>query len=187
MSSGLGSFIGSIVGGAVTGGMAPRSARASRSPSPRRPKRRKPWWSASSRIPRRKPAAQLALEEALTARDTTASNAAMEIAKAQATVNLAEAHGNDRYSARWRPTAGWVCVAGLAYAFVLGPILTWLTGIIGAAIGAALPAAPLIEVGQLMVLLTGMLGLGVQRTVERTQGVPGAMPAARSPDPSFYP
>lgn len=176
MSSGLGSFIGSIVGGAVTGGMGPAIGEGIKIALPPAAEAAKTLVERLVPDPAAKAAAQLAIEEALTARDTTATNAAMEIAKAQATVNLAEAQGNDRYSARWRPTAGWVCVAGLAYAFVLGPILTWLTGIIGAAIGAALPAAPLIEVGQLMVLLTGMLGLGVQRTVERTQGVPGAMP-----------
>ncbi|WP_170246145.1 hypothetical protein, partial [Methylobacterium gnaphalii] len=62
------------------------------------------------------------------------------------------------------------------YQFVLAPILTWSTNIIGVAIGASIPVAPTLSINDLMVVLTGILGLGVQRTFERTQGVPGALP-----------
>ncbi|WP_280178549.1 3TM-type holin, partial [Methylobacterium gnaphalii] len=62
--------------------------------------------------PAAKAAAQAELEQALAARDVAAINAAMEVAKAQSQVNLAEATGNDRFSARSRPSVGWICAAG---------------------------------------------------------------------------
>lgn len=67
-------------------------------------------------------------------------------------------------------------MAGLGYQLVAQPILTWATGILGAAIGAALPVAPVLDGSTLATLLTGILGLGTMRTIERTNGVPGAMP-----------
>lgn len=109
-------------------------------------------------------------------RDFNVVEWAEEVAKAQTTVNLAEAQGNDRFSARWRPAAGWVCICGFAYQFVVAPVLTWGTNIVGVAIGAAIPPAPILSINDLMVVLTGILGLAIQRTYERTQGVPRALP-----------
>lgn len=60
---------------------------------------------------------------------------------------------------------------------MLAPILTWPTNIVGVAIGASIPVAPMLSINDLMVVLTGILGLGVQRTVERIQGVSVATPA----------
>ena len=172
MASGAGGFIGSIVGGALTGGIGPAIGAAL------------PSIADTAKVlverlvpdPNARAAAQAEVEAALAARDVAAINATMEVAKAQSTVNLAEAQGNDRFSARWRPSVGWICAAGFGYQFVLAPILTWSTNIIGVAIGASIPVAPTLSINDLMVVLTGILGLGVQRTVERVQGVPGAMP-----------
>lgn len=126
--------------------------------------------------PAQKAQAALDLQKLVTDREVAAVQAAADVAKAQIGVNAAEAQGNDRYSARWRPTAGWVCVGALAYQYVVAPLLTWATGIAGVMIGAAIPAAPQLNMTDLLPVLIGMLGLGVQRTIERTQGVPGAMP-----------
>lgn len=126
--------------------------------------------------PAQKAQAALDLQKLVTDREVAAIQAAADVAKAQIGVNAAEAQGNDRFSARWRPAVGWVCVFGLLYQFVVGPLLSWGTGIAGAVIGAAIPPAPSLDVSTLMTLLFGILGLGAMRTVERTQGVPGAMP-----------
>jgi hypothetical protein len=126
--------------------------------------------------PAQKAQAALDLQKLVTDREVAAVQAAADVAKAQIGVNAAEAQGNDRYSARWRPTAGWVCVAALAYQYVAAPLLTWATGLAGVMIGAAIPPAPQLNMTDLLPVLIGMLGLGVQRTIERTQGVPGAMP-----------
>ena len=176
MSSGIGNFIGSIVGGAVTGGMGPAIGEGIKIALPPAAEAARTLVERLVPDPAAKAAASLALEQAITDRDVAATNAAVEVAKAQASVNLAEAQGNDRFSARWRPAVGWVCTAGFAYQFVVAPVLTWATNIAGVAIGAAIPPAPTLSVSDLMTVLVGILGLGAYRTVERTVGVPGAMP-----------
>lgn len=175
MAGGAGSFIGGIIGSAVTGGIGPAIGAAL------------PSITDTARIlverlvpdPNARAAAQAEVEAALAARDVAAINATMEVAKAQSTVNLAEAQGNDRFSSRWRPATGWVCVCGFAYQFVIAPVLTWTTNLVGVAIGAAIPPAPVLSINDLMVVLTGILGLGIQRTVERVQGVSTAVPGAK--------
>jgi len=172
MAAGVGGVIGSIIGGAMTGGIGPVIGAAL------------PSIADTAKVlvdrlvpdPNAKAAAQAEIEQALAAREVAIVNATMEIAKAQSQVNLAEATGNDRFSARWRPSVGWICAAGFGYQFVLAPILTWATNLAGVMIGAAIPPAPTLSINDLMVVLTGILGLGIQRTVERTQGVPGALP-----------
>lgn len=120
--------------------------------------------------------AQKELEEVISAREAAVAQAISEQNAAQNAVNLAEAQGNDRFSSRWRPAAAWVCVAGFAYQFVFAPIMTWAAAIIGAAAGIAFPVPPTLSTGDLMPVLLGLLGLGAQRSYERVNGVPGAIP-----------
>jgi len=120
--------------------------------------------------------AQKELEEVISAREAAVMQAISEQNAAQNAVNLAEAQGNDRFSSRWRPAAAWVCVAGFAYQFVFAPIMTWAAAIIGAAAGIAFPVPPTLSTGDLMPVLLGLLGLGAQRSYERVNGVPGAIP-----------
>jgi hypothetical protein len=67
----------------------------------------------------------------------------------------------------WRPGAGWICVLGLGYAFLLRPLLPWVVQVSGL---ANVPPLPPIDVMELLVLLGGMLGLGGLRTKERLAG-----------------
>jgi len=83
---------------------------------------------------------------------------------AQIEVNKADATSGNWYQSGWRPSCGYVCVIGLLYEFLLQPLLSWGGGIWGFA------AAPKIDLGQLVVLLGGMLGLGTLRTVEKMKG-----------------
>ena len=82
----------------------------------------------------------------------------MEINKAEATTDL--------FRGGWRPATGWVCVAGLVYQFIVQPILPWLVSVAGGSV----PPLPAIDNETLMVLLTGMLGLGGLRTFEKVKG-----------------
>lgn len=89
------------------------------------------------------------------------------IAKAQLMVNAAEAASGNAYASSWRPTVGYVCVAGLFYTFLLQPLLPW----IAAVAGITVPPLPPLDTNVLMTLLLGMLGIGGMRTVERMKGV----------------
>ncbi len=92
-------------------------------------------------------------------------DADLRLMLAQADINKAEA-STDLFRGGWRPACGWVCAAGLAYTFLLRPVLPWLASLAGADV----QAMPEIDTDTLMVLLTGMLGLGGLRTVERIKG-----------------
>lgn len=97
--------------------------------------------------------------------DLAALDAELRLALGQLEVNKAEAT-TDMFRGGWRPAVGWVCVIGLGYQFILQPVLPWLVALFGAQV----PPLPAIDNETLMVLLTGMLGLGGLRTIERVKG-----------------
>ena len=97
--------------------------------------------------------------------DLAALDAELRLALGQLEVNKAEAT-TDMFRGGWRPAVGWVCVVGLGYQFILQPVLPWLVALFGAQV----PPLPAIDNETLMVLLTGMLGLGSLRTIERVKG-----------------
>lgn len=93
-------------------------------------------------------------------------DADMRLALAQIDVNKAEAQ-TDLFRGGWRPAVGWCCVFGLAYQFLAQPLLPWVATVLGFSV----PPLPAIDNETLMVLLTGMLGLGGLRSWEKTRGV----------------
>ncbi len=94
-------------------------------------------------------------------------NAETSLALGQIEVNKIEAASASIFVAGWRPGAGWVCVAGLTYSVLGQPMLSWLSAIQG------WPLPPVVGNEVLMGLLTGLLGLGGYRTLEKTKGVAG--------------
>ena len=93
-------------------------------------------------------------------------DADLRLALGQLEVNKVEAASPDLFRGGWRPAAGWMCVAGLAYQFLAQPLLPWLVALTGHTV----PALPPIDGDALMALLLGMLGLGGLRTIERVRG-----------------
>lgn len=89
-----------------------------------------------------------------------------QLALGQLKVNEVEAQHSSVFVAGWRPAIGWVCVVGLAYNFLIYPMLTWLV----AATQAGFTPPPLLS-ENLMELVLGMLGLGAMRSFEKWKGV----------------
>jgi hypothetical protein len=84
---------------------------------------------------------------------------------AQTEINKAEASNPNLFVAGWRPAAGWTCVIGFAYTFLMYPCITWFSKMRG------LEVPPEIDATLLVNLLFGMLGLAGMRTYEAKQGV----------------
>src|SRR5260370_14102014 len=90
---------------------------------------------------------------------------------AQIEVNKTEAASPSTFVAGWRPFIGWICGAGLACQFIFGPLFTWISNLMHRP-----TPFPTLDLGTLMTLLLGMLGLGGLRTYEKVAGGPGAGP-----------
>ena len=80
----------------------------------------------------------------------------------QMEINKVEAASSSLFVSGWRPSIGWVCGAGFAVQFVVGPLAEW-----GSALAGHPVKFPQMDTGTMMPLLLGMLGLGGLRTAEK--------------------
>jgi hypothetical protein len=85
--------------------------------------------------------------------------------QSQTDTNKVEAASTSTFVAGWRPFIGWICGCGLAYQFFVITMLSWVSEII------KIPPPPALDMGTLITLLCGMLGLGSMRTVEKINGI----------------
>ena len=91
----------------------------------------------------------------------------INLSLAQVSLNQTEAASKSIFVAGWRPFIGWICGFGLAYAFILSPLMQF-------AVVLAMdtpPDFPVLDISELMPILLGMLGLGSLRTYEKVKGV----------------
>jgi len=86
--------------------------------------------------------------------------AAVQLVQGQLDINKAEATNPNMFTSGWRPYIGWVCGTGLGYQFLIYPVLV-----------AFIPKIVQLDMGTLLTLLLGMLGLGGMRTFEKLNGV----------------
>ena len=98
---------------------------------------------------------------------TMADKHAQQIALAQIEVNKAEAASGSLFKGGWRRAVGWVCAIAFAYHFIIKDLI-----IFGASFaGAELPELPEFDMGTLLTVLGGMLGIGGLRTYEKQKGI----------------
>jgi hypothetical protein len=115
--------------------------------------------------------AQLADQEAARAHDEMMG---------QIATNTAEAQRGNMFVAGWRPFVGWTGGIGLAYSFVIEPMADWI-----AKVGFHYAGTfPVLDTGQLMALVTGMLGFGTMRAVEKIKGVEDSRPIGTTVTPT---
>tara|TARA_Y100001954_G_scaffold205109_1_gene226910 strand:+ start:402 stop:797 length:396 start_codon:yes stop_codon:yes gene_type:complete len=98
---------------------------------------------------------------------TMAEKHAQELAKGQLEINKAEAGHKSIFVAGWRPFIGWTCGVALAWHFVIAPFIMFFS----AYFGLNMPALPDFDMGSLLTVLMGMLGLGGLRTFEKYKGI----------------
>lgn len=84
---------------------------------------------------------------------------------AQTEVNKIEAQHASVFVAGWRPFIGWTGGVGIAYTFVLAPFIEFVARAAGYT-----QEMPMPDAGQLMTLVTAMLGVGAMRSYDKTKG-----------------
>lgn len=98
----------------------------------------------------------------------------------QMETNKVEASSTSMFVAGWRPFIGWTGGIGIAYSFVVEPIASWTARVVFAYTGTF----PVLDTGQLMALVMGMLGFGFTRAIEKINGVPDSTPLGKpAPEP----
>ena len=98
---------------------------------------------------------------------TMSEKHAQDLALAQIEVNAAEAASGSLFKGGWRPFVGWVCGIAFCYHFILQPVIIFIVALIGMDI----PDLPSFEMGTLLTVLGGMLGIGSLRTYEKQKGL----------------
>jgi len=86
--------------------------------------------------------------------------------QSQIEVNKVEAQHASVFVAGWRPFIGWVGGFGMAYQFLLYPLLTWVWPIV-------LPSAPIppvLDGDVLFAMVSGLLGIAGMRSFDKMKG-----------------
>jgi hypothetical protein len=98
---------------------------------------------------------------------TMSEKHAQQLALAQIKVNAAEAASGSLFKGGWRPCVGWLCAIAFGYHFVLQPVIIFVVALVGIEI----PELPEFDMGTLLTVLGGMLGIGGLRTYEKQKGL----------------
>ncbi|MDI6785113.1 MAG: holin family protein [bacterium] len=89
----------------------------------------------------------------------------LDLLLGQIKVNIEEAKHESVFVAGWRPFIGWVCGSALAYYYIVQPFLIWALSVFNIR-----TEMPKLDIGELIVILIGMLGLGAYRSYDKVRG-----------------
>lgn len=98
---------------------------------------------------------------------TMSERHAQEAMLAQLEINKAEAASGSLFKGGWRPAVGWICAIAFAYHFIIKDLIVFLVS----AFGVEIPELPEFDMGTLLTVLGGMLGIGGLRTYEKQKGL----------------
>ena len=115
--------------------------------------------------PSQKAAAQLAVLQLQQTGQLEQLKADVQASLAQVDVNKVEAASPSLFKSGWRPAVGWICAVALGVQFLLNPIGSWVAALMGHPV-----AFPPLDLGTLMTLLFGMLGMGTLRSFDKKAG-----------------
>lgn len=88
-------------------------------------------------------------------------DAQLQMAQGQMDINKVEAANSNVFVSGWRPAIGWICGFIFFSNYIALPLLAWLSPL------ANIPPPPRLEIGEILPVLLGMLGLGGLRTAEK--------------------
>lgn len=113
------------------------------------------------------------LEELRQKGDLAELNAHVQLMLGQIEINVAEAKHKSVFVAGWRPFIGWAGGGAIAWQFIVYPILMWAWKMAEAfgKIPAGVEPPPILDTGALFALITGMLGIGTMRSVDKKNRV----------------
>jgi hypothetical protein len=114
--------------------------------------------------PQAKAQAQLELLRLNQAGEFKELDAQLEMARNQTSVNLEEAKNASLFVSGWRPFIGWTCGFIFVSNYIGVPLLAWLSPFLD------IPPPPRLDIGEVLPVLLGMLGLGALRTQEKIKG-----------------
>jgi hypothetical protein len=92
--------------------------------------------------------------------------AALALVQGQLDINKAEAASPSVFTSGWRPFIGWTCGAACAWNWIGLKVALFVAAYLGHSLNLA-PA----DMGEMMPVLMGMLGIGGLRTIEKLKGV----------------
>jgi|TARA_R100000081_G_C4685799_1_gene99915 hypothetical protein len=84
----------------------------------------------------------------------------------QLDINKVEAGHKSLFVAGWRPFLGWISGLSIGYVYLFQPILDMILQMFGVEVNWVV-----LDLGQLMPLILGMLGLGGLRSFEKAKGL----------------
>jgi hypothetical protein len=93
-------------------------------------------------------------------------DAAIKAESEQRDINKVEAANPSMFVAGWRPAVGWLCVATLAYQWMVAPTISWLFVVAG----HDLTPLPVLGHDDAQTLLYALLGIGGLRSIDKITG-----------------